>query len=331
MTEQPLVILLNKLGIIPQGRNGDWLQVSCPLSHLHQGGHDENPSCGISISEEKESIVHCFACGTRTLSAMLATMVYTHDIHPNTIRYYIDHEILQEKAEAIDFQDKFRPQKREREPIPVPDHILEVFQPNTKAKAFLESRKINPDLAKNIVCYKNGIVFLIKDEDKKTYWLHYRAIQNKEFRYLKPKEFNINYEWGRSDSWYGMDEIDWNEPIMLVEGEFDVERLKTMGVNNVLASHGSIGKYSAKVKRLNRANLVILGFDADQTGKRYKQNAKQALKCKTIDLDWSVVGANDAGDLRSRKDFDKVWQARTGNRTYTFRDKYTQGSIYAIL
>lgn len=326
MKEESLVKFLNLLGYIPEGKNGDWITLSCPLHHLHEKKSDFRPSCGISISETEESVVNCFACGSRSLGTMLAALVHLQHVPREALRLYFSNEILKEDVVALEYKDKYQSEKIDSIPIPVPDYILEYFsKPNKIAREYLESRGMEP--IDNVNSYKDGIVFLIRDLDHKTYWLHFRGIKEKTFRYLKPYEFNIDYEWGRNDSWYNLENIDWEEPVYCVEGEGDVLRLNALGIKNVVASHGSIGKKSKKIKRLNRAKTVILAFDADQTGKMYTERAKYQLTTKIIELDWSKANCKDAGELKSKRDFDKVWKSRTGNRTFVFKDKFTRSSI----
>jgi 5S rRNA maturation endonuclease (ribonuclease M5) len=320
MKEEAIIQLLNKVGYIPQSSNGEWVQVSCPLAHLHPKKSDENPSCGISVNEEEESIVHCFVCGTRPLGAMLATMVYTHNIDREAIRFYLEHEIIKDNTPSIDFIDKFISKEKET-PTPVPDNIVQAFKPLTKpAKDYLRSRGIDPEKTRNIFVLDNKLVFLIKDLDFKTYWLHARPIGQHKFFYLTPKDFGLDIEWGRKDSWYNIENIDFNKPIYAVEGELDCEKLITLGVENVIASHGPVTV--KKLQRLSLAKLVYAGFDSDESGQRFNNMAKKHLKCKVVELDWSIVGCKDPCDLKSRQDLDKVLEAAQKPKTVQFKDKY---------
>ena len=53
-------------GVRPRSeRKDDWQMFSCPLAAWkHKGGHDNNPSFGILIADERESIFHC--CSGKT-------------------------------------------------------------------------------------------------------------------------------------------------------------------------------------------------------------------------------------------------------------------------
>lgn len=323
MNERNLVFLLNKLGFVPEGRQGEWLQLSCPLQHLHARKSDNKPSCGISIDDEGESIVNCFTCGSRTLFATITALQHIQEVSDDAKRFYLENEILKEKQVALEYKDKFKSSKIEQ-PNAVPDILLELFnKPKGKAKEYLESRGIDVDIATNLRQYQDKIVALIKDTDYKTYWLQYRTIQGKKFRYLRPQDFNLTEKWGRKDSWYNIEKIDFDKPVIVVEGAFDCERLRTLGVKNVIASHGPIGKNSRKIERLKRAKLVYSAFDADKAGKLFTENLKRKLECQVIRLDWSKVGCKDAGEIKSREDFDKVWQFRHKN-TLIYRDKFTK-------
>lgn len=327
MTEENLVKLLNKLGHIPLERNGDWLRTACPLAFLtHVKGRDEHPSCVISISGEKESVVHCFTCGSRVLGDVLHVLNWTVGVSPEVWRFYLENECRPEENEEVGIRDKYELQtKEDKTPVPVPQYILDKLQPlRGGARHFLEGRGISLEVAEKhqLKTYKQGVVFPIRDKDYHTYYLHWRCWQHKYMPYLKPGDFGCNVEWGREDSWFGIEFIDWNRAVIVVEGELDLLRLETLGVTNVIASHGPIGKKSRKLQRLvdNDPPLVALGFDADQSGDRYKENCKRMLK-NSIDLDWRLVNKNDPGELESIEEFDKVWAGRP-TKKLLYRDKW---------
>ncbi len=49
---------------------------------------------------------------------------------------------------------------------------------------------------------------------------------------------------GQGRFFFGMEYLDITKPVILVEGAFDCLRLKTLGLNNVIATHGGISHKS---------------------------------------------------------------------------------------
>ncbi len=318
--------LLSLLNIQIIDYNQTWVRVSCPLAFLtHDKGIDERPSCSISINDKGLSYVNCFTCGCRSLYEVLHALFWTKNISREILEFYVKSEFIQEEAEdTILFNDGFSNNHKPEKYIPVPDEVLALFEPINKAADYLKSRKINLDIARQagLQFWKNALLCPIRDTDFKTYWIHFRSINSKIFWHGKPEHFNSNIQWGRPDSWFGIEFLNINEPIVLVEGIMDCLRLKTLGLQNVIASHGGIGKKSLKLKRILDFNpkLLYLGFDADNAGKQFSLAVRRQANCKVIDLDWSKVGRKDPGELGSKEELEQVLDQQTLN--FKFTDKF---------
>lgn len=341
MKEQPLLNILHKLGIVPQEKNGNWIQVSCPLAFkTHAGGRDETPSCGVSIGEDI-SVVHCFTCGTHKLSDVLHILTWTKGVKKDVHKYFLEHEFLgSEDTKKTEYKDKFVIESEI--PEPVPQEVLSLFEPIKNASDYLTFRGISLQYAYDYgllygrqittaqnKTWSNFLVFPIKDLDNKTYWLHFRSIEGKRFWHGKPEHFGYDFEWGRTDSWFGIQFLDITKPIILVEGIADCLRLRTLGLSNVIASHGGITRKSKKLIRLVNMNpkMVYLGFDANEAGQRMAEEAKKVFKCPTRVLDWSKVGCDDPGELKSKEDLETVLK---DERNFKFHDKF-QRSLHELV
>ena len=339
MKGEAVTSLLNQLGKVPEGRHDDWMMLSCPLAHLtHDSGRDQNPSAGISISEESSSVLHCFACGTWPLFQVLHILFWTEGIDPEIFQFYLAHEVLKEEAESspITYRDKFQVTEEEEEtPVPVPEELIQVLDPVETQKDFLYRRGISLEVAKahNVKSYLEGLAIPIRDVDYKTYWLKYRSAKSKVFNHIEPEDFSLDMEWGRNDSWFGIEFLDITRPVVLVESELEAMKLETLGWTNILAAHGPLGKRSKKLERLAKLSpkVVVLGFDVDEAGRRYNKIARYWLSnSHIIDLDWSKVGCQDPGEIGSKEQLEKVWKDRITNQgNAMFRDKWR--SIYEIV
>ena len=322
--------LIQKLGLVSHSIQNNWVIVSCPLGHPRG---DRNPSAGFSINPEGKSVFHCFACGTRPIESILNTLKWKKGI--DCFEEYFRNECFDETAPP-EFNDPFLRQV-ESDPVPVPQAIFDLFEPVKKARDYLQKRGISTKIAeqhgllylrkyttpKNRT-WKNAIVCPIRDLDYQTYWIHFRSIDSKHFWHGKPEHFNSDTKWGRNDSWFGIEFLDINKPVFLVEGIVDCLRLKTLGIENVIAAHGGIGNKSDKVKRLidMQPRIIYTGFDADEPGNKFKEVIKKQFDGPILDLDWSKVGAKDPGDLKSKEDLRIVLKTQTEN--FKFRDKWEE-------
>jgi DNA primase len=106
--------------------------------------------------------------------------------------------------------------------------------------------------------------------------------------------------------WFGLHLIDWSRPVMLVEGELDALRLKTLGFTNVVASTGWHIQESQAVQVVSPQ--IIVGLDADKAGIKGAFRSEKLFRSKTnlVFADWSMVGCKDAGELRGKKSLRKV-------------------------
>lgn len=327
MIKTDLINLLYGLGIQPIDITDNWVRVSCPLADInHISKKDSNPSAGFKINNNGPSVFHCFVCGTRSMESILNTYKWRKGV--DLFRQYITNEVP-EKQESITYKEKVFQKK---EPTPIPDVLLDLFEPIANAKNYIEARRIDLDIAGHhnlLYCkrfithtnsvWENAVVVPIRDKDYKTYWLHFRSIDSKRFWHGKPNHFGLDIEWGREDSFFGMEHLDITKPVILVEGAFDCLRLKTLGLSNVIATHGGISHTSKKLLRLKNLS-IICGFDADQAGRNFHKAVERFFQKSIQSLDWSIIGCKDPGEIKSKEDLQKVLQ--TNKRNHRFQDKW---------
>lgn len=327
MIKKDLLNLIYGLGIQALDITDNWVRVSCPLSDInHISKKDSNPSAGFKINNNGRSVFHCFVCGTRSIESILNTFKWKKGV--DLFRQYVTEEV-EEKQEQITYKEKVFEKK---EPIPVPEEILNLFEPIENAKAYIENRGISLEIAKQhglLYCrrflthtnsiWENAILVPIRDKDFKTYWIHFRSVDGKKFWHGKSQHFNLNIEWGREDSFFGMEHLDITKPVYLVEGAFDALRVKTLGLTNVIATHGGISYRSKKLHRL-RNLAVITGFDADQPGRNFHKAVERFFKKPIQSLDWAIIGCKDPGEIKSKEDLERV--LHINKRNFKFHDKW---------
>ena len=326
MGKKELINLIRALGILPLDIRDNWVQVSCPLAETnHVSKQDSNPSAGFSINNNGPSTFHCFVCGTRSIESILNTYRWKKGV--DLIGDYVRNEVQADVE--VGYREKFQAKK---EPIPVPNEILDKFEPIVNAGEYLLKRGIDINIARQhglLYCrrfvttqnkiWKNAVLVPIRDTDYKTYWIHFRSVDSKFFWHGKPAHFGLEKEWGKHTTFFGMEHLDITKTIVIVEGAFDVLRLKTLGLKNVIGTHGGISHKSEKLNRLKNLS-IISGFDADEPGLNFHKAIERFFGKPIRRLDWSLVGCKDPGELKSKEDLQKV--LNTKERNLKFQDKW---------
>ena len=333
------------IGEIKISEEEDWLRCSCPLAPwTHFKGVDENPSFGIKINDSGESGFHCFTCKSGRLIDLLHIMHFTMGVPVRASDFFSLSEIFDEEQEERDitttefYVDNFLEEVIPPKKTPVPKAILEEYPllettPYEEEQILIENyligRGIRPD-----VCYdyqvrmqpvSSYILFPIIDTDGEVYRMHIKVLHQKQFFYVTP-ELAGHPEvapWGRKDFWFGIQFYSPIQPVVLVESETDVLRLRSMDIDNVIATCGPLTK--PKADRITN-EVIYLGFDADAAGSKFTMKAIQYFKGRTLyKLDWSVVNikwftkkkelerirpANDAGDLQKVEQYFDVLRAK---------------------
>jgi hypothetical protein len=327
-----------------------WVRCSCPLAPFtHIKGTDENPSFGISVNDEGESGYNCFTCGSGRLSDLIHVMHWTVGISKRAEDFYSISEIFYGEERGEDaitnvkkeyWDEKYGKVYTIPPKMPVPTVVLRhypLLEGNEKeyeAKRILEylvGRGI-PDylLYEYKVRYdphKQEIIFPIIDDDSKIYRLHVRNRRDKTFYYKTPD--NTGYpdldSWGRKDYWFGYQFYDPSIPAYLVESETDLLRLRALGVENVIATCGSLTP--GKLDRLSSPHYY-LGFDSDSPGAKFTYKAIRHLSevqpsAGLTRLNWNCVllpyytpkrrirkwrPAKDAGDIATSEQLEKVFK-----------------------
>ena len=317
------LLQLMRAAHIESSPDGHWVRCSCPMAPVtHASGSDSHPSFGIKVNDGGLSNYNCFTCGGGTISGLIHKMTWTLGISQDVHEFFMAREFLPEEASrerfAVDYIDSIAKVVPQTKPVPVPDMVLEEYPLLREAsgyecnrvKEWLDGRGIDYDIACDyqirISPDERAIIFPVVDTDGLTYLLHARSRVDKKFYYLNPSNTGFPTEiWGRKDFWFGINKVDFKKPLLLVESETDLLRLRTLGIPNVLASCGPVGDY--KLGRID-STKTYLGFDSDLGGAQYTMRTAAYLSSSSslFRLHWNLVGHKDAGDLVSRNEFEKV-------------------------
>jgi 5S rRNA maturation endonuclease (ribonuclease M5) len=341
-----IINFLKLLGIgeIKISDDEEWARCSCPLSPFtHVKGSDENPSFGIKVNNSGTSGYNCFTCGSGSLWDMIHRMNFTTGVPKQATDFFGIAEIFDEddiRNEEQGFRvggyydDIYSLVFLQDKKIEVPREVLGLYplledsiytDHKAEVEAYFLSRGIMPnclyDYGVRHSPENRFIIFPIFDTDGEAYRLHVKLVKEKTFWYLTPALVGRPdlEQWGRKDYWFGIQFYDPILPVVIVESETDVMRLRCLGVNNVIATCGPLNKF--KAGRISNRTL-LLGFDCDQAGSKYTMKAISLWKDRQLfRLNWNLVNvsyftpkkriekkrvAEDAGDLETREQFDYI-------------------------
>ncbi len=339
MNESAIIDFLGEFGV---SRNDikiarGWVNCPCIFAEWdHGGGLDTNPSFGISINDEQQSVYTCFGCTpkARVMGDILHRYwILSGDYPSAAAAIYMKMENFDSEGHdgdiAIDPWLAFMQRDLEeikplgRKVIPQFPQIQSSSHPTAlQALAYLRDvRLIAPRVINECgVRYdpeREAIVFPLTDTHGDIYLLRERALNQKRIWTVSPKiaKLSDDTEFPKLTQigvWFGYHLINWRRPVMLVEGEIDALRLKTLGFHNVVASCTS----SVTDKQIDaiHSTTVILGYDMDKGGKFATRRVRDRLTgtAELLVANWSLadsqekVPCKDAGDLANQEELQKV-------------------------
>ena len=150
------------------------------------------------------------------------------------------------------------------------DKLIEVGLTNDNGNDIFINRIMFPiyDLAGNPVAF-SGRIYNTKDTSK--------YINTKETDKFKKGKILYNYHIAK-------EHLKKNDSVIIMEGQMDVIRASTIGVNNCIATMGTALTRDHKSIIKNMTNNVILCFDGDSAGEKATISAIELLEDTGIDI-----------------------------------------------
>lgn len=335
---------LRALGIEDAEDSGDWIMMRCPLASVTHEYGDRRPSFSILVSDEGPSFYYCFGCSPKPqplgrLVHLLWLITGTYpkraaQILSSQKNEFIEHTQLPRHNDSFDFD---RPVGNTD---PLPDWLIRIYRLLSKGKDF-ESRRCKEYLTNERMIseatytrfkvrycrQRSALVFPFTDKNGSVYSLRMRNRKKKNLFTVNSQIAyeDSNYDKEQIDSvsfpskrdvgfWFGLHLVDWEMPVILVEGELDAMRLFELGKTNVIASGGT-GITRRQLKELS-AIQIILGYDADKAGHKACEYIRNVFKGQVAlyRLDWSIARkvdgtpCKDAGDLPSAQALASVFR-----------------------
>lgn len=281
MNQAQIKALLSSLNSQPSGYRTGWVLGHCPLYWRH-GGWDEHPSFAIRVSTpKKKSIGKCLSCGW---GGDLTDLLYT-------MKGHLQHQ----PNELVDLPTAFKIVNQDAEEfidgLPIPDYedkeaVEEHVFPETWLKTFAPIHKFPEALA---YCYKREVTppmldaldvrfdpiqrricFPVRDVQGRLMGMQGRAIDpDNALRY-----FQYGYNGDRNAHvWMGEHTADFDSPLILTEGPFDLASLARV-YPNVVASF-TTGLSQRKLSRIGDAAELITFYDYGKGGDAARKIIRQ--------------------------------------------------------
>lgn len=339
MKEQAVIDFLTALGAENIMPKDNWVMASCPLASInHNSGTDRHPSFGVSVSDDSNSIWRCFTCNQepQQLEFLLHKMWLLTKSYPKEAAIILsqnkpthEHQ-AQQKLKLVDsWSEYYKNIDKPNLPHYIANFFGKLSESSTdtalKLKKYLiTDRQINPGMIGFFdIKFLDGadyLIFPLQDAHKNIQSFHARNIKEKKIFVFNRKFFDEAEEGPPFPTprtlgmWFGLKNINIQEPVLITEGALDAMRAASLGFRNAVASM-TAGVTKAQISALQSPYYVI-GFDADPAGvsatkKLINKLRKAHGRIPISVLDWSLISYNgkpckDACDLRSEKDFKKI-------------------------
>ena len=110
----------------------------------------------------------------------------------------------------------------------------------------------------------------------------------------------------RMGAWYGLNLINFAQPLLIVESEICAMFAYQCGFTNVI-SPGGMGPTKAQIRSIPNRN-IYLGFDSDNPGKVGARQFRNRIsnRAEVLYADWGLVGRKDPGEMKNIKEFKYV-------------------------
>jgi len=277
MDERSLRDILKRMGVTVVGRNGKWLQFSCPFArYSHRNGTDDNPSCGAMVNSEGVSCYKCLSCKK---SGRISGLIRSLDHRNGTSRksLALDADLADASVKFSGFEGEDEPDTDEMPPS-LDEHVYTGMYGEAydyiKARAYLKARGISKATAEHLeLGYdvdERRIIFPVRHTDGRLYGFTGRSVlMEDKYPYAKYQKVRDYLGLPKRYLLLGSEFINPALPNFVVEGLFGYAHLWEIGADkyvNPLALMGS-DPHIYKMELLRELNqLTILAVDNDEAG-----------------------------------------------------------------
>lgn len=260
--------LAQQLGIDTKGRTSGNVHTICPKCS-HTRRKNREPCLSVNLDNDVP-VYLCHHCGWRGPEAGFAA----------------EHQLTHWS----------QPERRQRREYTRPEEP--VAHPSTRLETFFSERGIRRETYE---------AFGIIDDGRSICFPYYRGGQLVNIKHREPQK-RFRMEAGAELVMWGLDDIDPDQPVTIVEGECDRLALAEAGIGNVLSVPAGAPAVGTDIENaelaylesaetiLKQAREVILAGDMDEPGRRLTEElARRIGRAKCWRVEWPD-GAKDAND-----------------------------------
>lgn len=269
---------------------GQWVRFSCPFAKgKHKGGTDNDPSFGVNVDYPHG--YNCFTCNSKGKTLQRLYNIFYHngdvDYFTNVVNFtlplYEDTHVVTD-VQTFYFEDD-----------------LAQLQPafdNPHSCAYLILRNINFELAKQFgICYdfkRDRLCFPIYNAHKRCIGIQGRSLNGTLPKYkLYP---HSTFGKCNANILYGENYINWDMPLVVVEGMFDVVAVSRFYPN--VTSFFGVNPTDAIIRKLRFASKILMLFDCDEAGSLACETLYEHLPFGTmVDIRNCSLGYKDPGEM----------------------------------
>lgn len=287
--------LLKALKITTVEANGEWSVCRCPLAPWrHAGGKDSNPSFGIKIAKSNvDTRYNCFTCGGGSSVHELVATLHMYCKNSPIVGVEFDFKAAQDIIAGLDTQlapipdwEEFRASEY-AEYQEWPQWFIDVWTPgylNADCAAYLTERGVTAELAHTLDLRYDPVKTMVV----MPYRNMYGKLSGARGRSIDPncaKEWkHFDYTWNGVNNnalvWCGEEAIMAEQPLVVVEGQFDLMKVRQVWPYTMALLSTKVTDY--KQKKLLHAVGVVLMTDDDKPGHLARDKLTRFLTAHNI-------------------------------------------------
>lgn len=282
MNEKMVISFLSALGGTVTNTSNTWVTCTCVMAKwLHSGGVDNHPSSGMTIKQSEESRYNCYSCGTKgTAYELYRAVKLANGGASSTLNFKEALDVLTFDDDEDNFNIVIPDYEKEINKYQGLHDFSEVFYNEFDLAydhPYVVYRGITHELAKEldvrVDTYRNRILFPIRDWEGVLMGVHGRTFLED----VEPRYYSYPYEGRRNpDVFMGEHHTNLDEPIILVEGQFDYAKVYPY-YQNVLSSQ-TTSIQDNKLKRISTASEIITIFDRGVGGDLGREKVSKYFK-----------------------------------------------------
>jgi len=303
MQEQTIQAIAEMMGLDNTAPNGGWVSVTCPFAQWeHKSGRDNHPSMRVEVRSGGISRWRCFSCSS---GGDLTTVLFQLKAKGYEAPYKELMAVAVSEEDALEFPSLAVGPEVD---FAVPESWLDSFRKAWiigEARDYFIKRGIMlEEMMAWDVRWDGGrrrVCFPIRDKMGVLRGLQGRMIDDVDPdadetppRYLL---YKIAGHARGATHWLGESMIDWDKPVVTVEGSFDAASVRRVYPNVVAGcGAGTVLLRKAKLERLAPAIEIVTLFDPGEAGDRARFEMRRWCRGMRVCKDAILPPDTDPGD-----------------------------------